>query len=740
MVVNLLKENNLFISNLSIKDFKNIKDINFDFKKINVIAGETGEGKSAIIEALTFLQTNYLSDKIEEYIRWNQKKFVVSETFKYKSKEYFYKIIGGKTTDRELKIGSEDYYKSDAVKQLSTIIDPDLTLYSNISLQHKSTELLFEKPTPRLQKIKPIFKVDKINEKVELIKSDIKEINLKIETLETEVRTLQQVKIEYLEEPSFPDVDIKEIENKLSLLEEDRKKYQIELQQYEKYKEKLRQYEDAQKTIKILNEEIEFENSKAATYQLKPVKKINEDEFINKSKELDRIKYDLFTLETEIKNYKAIEIEKADLQNKIEERTKLLSENTIKRLPRVSITKEQIEDLENSFVKQKSDYLFLLKKLDAIKNGNCPTCGSKFEITDVDLLKNTIKSSEIENKNLEDQIILSKKQIKEREDIEQENKIIQSRLDIWNKDIVEFSKKLNEVNLITEPDYSKKDELLKIQEPLFIELKKLEEDRNIFNKVEEENKIVEKKIKDYESKILVLQTKIEENTKIQKPEEFIFTVDYKTVELQYNTLKTSIDNYYKIESEIKKIQEYNDKIKEQKKKIVKDINTKENDIITFRNEVTILKETASILDKDFSSYLIDLGSTFIKNKMNNFFQKGYGKYQIDLKQDGKGIEFFYSENKGVDWHSVSMLSGFEKQLFGVAFRIALTKLQDLNFLFLDEIDSDASDEKSLKLYQTLLNENFDQLFLITHNNFTKEYFSNISECKIFEIKNGSLEN
>jgi DNA repair exonuclease SbcCD ATPase subunit len=726
--------NNMFISNLSIKDFKNIKDINLDFKKINVIAGETGEGKSAIIEALTFLQTNYLSDKIEEYIRWNQKKFVISETFKYKSKEYFYKIIGGKTTDRELKIDSEDYYKSDAVKQLSTIIDPDLTLYSNISLQHKSTELLFEKPAPRLQKIKPIFKVDKINEKVELIKSDIKEINLKIETLETEIRTLQNVKIEFLEEPTLPDVNIKELEVQLQMLEEDKKKYQIELQQYEKYKEKIRQYDEAQNIIKKLKEESEVEHNKAVTYQLKPVKKINEAEFIDKSKELDKIKYELFTLETEIKNYKSIENERGDLQKKVEERQKLLLENTIKRLPRISSTKEQVEDLENSFVKQKSDYLFLLKKLDAIKNGNCPTCGSKFESSDVDLLKENLKLIEIKNKELEEQIILNKKQIKERDDIEKENNIIQSRVDIWNKDITEFNKKLNEYNLVTEPNYFKKDELLKIQELLFIELKKLEEDRNISNKIEEENKIIEKKIKEYENKILVLQAKIEENIKIQKPDEFIFTVDYKGIETQYDIIKTSIDYYYRTESEIEKVQEYNDKIKEQKKKIVKDINTKENEVMTFRNEVVILKETASILDKDFSSYLIDLGSTFIKNKMNVFFQKGYGKYQIDLKQDGKGIEFFYSENNGVDWHSVSMLSGFEKQLFGIAFRVALTKLQDLNFLFLDEIDSDASDEKSLKLYQTLLNENFEQLFLITHNNFTKEYFSNISDCKIFEIK------
>ena len=69
--------------------------------------------------------------------------------------------------------------------------------------------------------------------------------------------------------------------------------------------------------------------------------------------------------------------------------------------------------------------------------------------------------------------------------------------------------------------------------------------------------------------------------------------------------------------------------------------------------------------------------------MNEVFSKAYGKYNITLTKDGKGIDFFYSDGKN-KLTSVNMASGFEKQLLSVSFRLALSYLQNLGIFVFDE--------------------------------------------------------
>ena len=127
--------------------------------------------------------------------------------------------------------------------------------------------------------------------------------------------------------------------------------------------------------------------------------------------------------------------------------------------------------------------------------------------------------------------------------------------------------------------------------------------------------------------------------------------------------------------------------------------------------------------------------------MNEFFQRSYeGKYQIKYEQEksGKGIGFYYSQNND-DWRSTITLSGFEGQLFSMGFRLALSTLQNIRILLLDEIDSDASTDKSLTLYKNLLNEEkINQFFITTHNEETKEFIKSYPECTEFFMEDGKL--
>jgi len=62
------------IKNISIKNFKSIKDLEFKAKRINLFIGKPNTGKSNILEALgiftlSFLSREFLSEKLKIFVR-----------------------------------------------------------------------------------------------------------------------------------------------------------------------------------------------------------------------------------------------------------------------------------------------------------------------------------------------------------------------------------------------------------------------------------------------------------------------------------------------------------------------------------------------------------------------------------------------------------------------------------------------------------------------------------------------
>jgi chromosome segregation ATPase len=126
--------------------------------------------------------------------------------------------------------------------------------------------------------------------------------------------------------------------------------------------------------------------------------------------------------------------------------------------------------------------------------------------------------------------------------------------------------------------------------------------------------------------------------------------------------------------------------------------------------------------------------------MNSIFQKGYGRYEITFEHDKSGIDFFYKETGSDILNNVVMASGQEKAVLAMANRLALCSLQNLGILVVDEIDSNASDENSLKLYETILGEKgFNQIWVITHCTPTKEYLENLNNTSVYEIEMGEIK-
>jgi DNA repair exonuclease SbcCD ATPase subunit len=138
----------------------------------------------------------------------------------------------------------------------------------------------------------------------------------------------------------------------------------------------------------------------------------------------------------------------------------------------------------------------------------------------------------------------------------------------------------------------------------------------------------------------------------------------------------------------------------------------------------------------------------LQEEMNNFIQNIFPNYEVRLSNSKKGCEFFYTKDRSIlelekkknnAWINSKMSSGMEKAALTLSFKISLAQLYGLNILIGDEIDQNADNESSEKLFESLTNLPFDQLFLITHKNEIKDFITdNFSDTKTYEVKDGTF--
>ena len=90
----------MFVHQLKLNEFCGHRDTEFNFNsKVVAITGKNGKGKSKILTAMNYCLTDYLEEKIEEYISWygDAKEFNISQYFEHHEIFYRYEITGNKT-------------------------------------------------------------------------------------------------------------------------------------------------------------------------------------------------------------------------------------------------------------------------------------------------------------------------------------------------------------------------------------------------------------------------------------------------------------------------------------------------------------------------------------------------------------------------------------------------------------------------------------------------------------------
>lgn len=727
------------VNRLYVKNFKNIKEIEIDsFKRVNVILGENGNGKSALLCALQFVVTNDLEEKIEEYVRWGTDKFEIECDFDHNGINYKYEIEGSKSCKKRLIIDDkEEFINSEATKKLAEVIDPMLAKYSAVSEQGKATTLLFQKPAERLKTIKEILKFDSIFEAVENIKEDVKTKKDEIDKIDVEQNVLTLRSYTYADENTLKkEVDADQgIEEKFKAESVNKEKFTENQKLQKKYEEDLKLYNDACKKIEEYNKVIDSLKKEIEAKQLTEEVKEYDDTELNSFKELlEDFKTQKIHYDNDIKAYEKARIELKSIEENITKYNEQLSNIKIERIAPCKFNDQTIAEVQSKINDLKVEMSQLEKDFKLAEQGKCPTCGSdlkeKFDaekITASQVLNTTLLT------DLNNELNSQKKEISEHQkkmDVQKEQLVAKSSIQ-GKIEFYEDSK--NKYSSITKPvEFDQK-----AYDDLVNQITEETSKKESHNKKREQWLKVKSEIDSLNDKISFYNKEVVSWQDVKKPEELntpIITFD----ENYYEDLKKRVTIKDQKVQEYNRAVEFNMTLKKEEEENKKQIKKNEVKKETLLKDINILSETRNVLEKDFSSFVVDKSVTFIKDQMNSFFQKTYSKYEVTVEQDKNSVNFFYKGDEEIIT-PCSMASGAERAILSVAFRVALCALQDLGILIIDEIDDSMSSNNSINIFSNLIDQKqFENIFIITHCNETKEYLENVPDTEIFEIVEGEL--
>jgi DNA repair exonuclease SbcCD ATPase subunit len=726
----------LRIINLYLENFKTIEKLNLDFnKKIILLEGKAGQGKTSILEAIVYVLTDNLNEKISEFMRLKKYPFLIKCEFEHLSHNYKMEINSTKTgANKKLIIDNNEqdvYVNSNATKKLAEIINPTITKYSAVSEQGQSTLLLFQKPAERLRQFKEILGIDNIAFIVEKIKEDIKTNKNNVDIINAELNILKNKTFSFQEIPEIIDNE-SELKTQIEKLQSEKEKFELQNKLYEKYLSELKNYESVQNDLSLNKINIKAYESELSTIKesLKQIPNYDSSVLTQLLEQVSSIEKEKIQYDNQLKSYNDAQTKIQSLNKKIEqlkERQKKYIQIEIPICDREKDLNNIQEDIKNCSV----DFATLKQKIELVKKGKCPTCGQDFKEFNVNELESTFNLlTDTINvlKNTEKQIL---------DNISLKNKAIE----LNNSNKIKFEA---DENLIAE-NQSQLDDLLKVVKPIektfgidsyYLNIQKQKDLKKEYDSVIDFNKKINDNINKFQNAIEVTNIKIKDLEKVVKPVEVEKPIEFDVK--GFEKTKSDLIILQQKKKEIERIRTYNESIKVEKELNSKNILEKENQVDKIYTDNRILESSKDVIDKEFSGFVIDRGCEFIKSKMNDFFQKSYGRYEVTFKQDKNSIDFFYNEIGGIP-RPVTMASGFEKQILSISLRVALMSLGQLELFIGDEIDSEAGTEDSIKMLHILFNESkIKQAFLITHKDEVKEFIEQRDDSQKISLKNGQV--
>lgn len=665
--------------------------------KLIIFEGNNGQGKSSVMEAIALcFSERKRSDSVKEMIQKGYEHAFIYLELEYNNELIVFDVSLNEKQDTPFKrdvLYKGKHYVNSEVSDLLDILN--FKFFSEIILSMQGQDdITLMTPIQRANLLQSLFQFD-FDDKLKSIQNKLDEYNanafslkekINFLTKEIEQKRIRKSSISYKQQ-NLTEEEYQKIKDEISDCTEKINEINNVLLESNKLH---------QRKNDLFNEKIKL-NIKELEYK--------QDEAKKSKKMLESLKYDE---EASALNKKSQELDATIAQVKNER----------------SVVENEDYDVVQNIQKIKNDQnVFLLrlknvnKKIGIADKGICPECGQS--------------TCNIDRKALDEEKTQCEADVKTKED-----------------EAIEQQKRLVELQTQERKLSDKIDELAAEQQKLFLQKAALDSKNSVYlskimpldqwNKLESDIAEAKSREKDYDNEILDIENRIASfDNEVAKKEE---------LQKRKDQLKLSVAEY-------DNVKQMNAQASAQVKLIDDEIVSSEKSLeeakaanVSNSKDIQVYEEVKKILSRELPNYLIVKTCSKLEAEMNSFVQIVFPTFRLRLLQSKKGVEFFYSLDKNADMSDLKQLinskmaSGYERAVLGIAFKAALCKAYGLTFAAFDEIDQAASDENSIKTFESLIYSNiFSQIFVITHKNATKEVLKQLEDSSVsYHVSKGNF--
>jgi DNA repair exonuclease SbcCD ATPase subunit len=674
-------------------------------RQILVVSGGNGEGKSTLIKAIMLAVFDEYDGTLADYINWDSDHFRAEVGFSHRGVQYESAVFYDGATDRTLRFGDKVLKGEEAKKKLKEIFDVDLLKAAMLAVEQQ-IDVVSTKPAERRDYLKRIYDIE-FKRQISALEDEAKEHELELAKRTATQAEIQNRQYSIPERPSYP-FNETEYELNKSNLELARKTLSDIESRLTAYQQAKADVDKLTLQISRLNLTIQDETNEITRLGVKraglPEKKKALLETLVKEKENQILRNEKDMADSAAR-YASIENE------------------------RKTIFPERLPLFDNDEHARISQELYAIKlKLKELQNARdvCPACGQNINTPErIEKRKIEIEDLTISISELTNQFSTLSASKKSREEAEARNKTKSDRKVYLDNQLSLESEKQKGVQ-------SKgKSALDKIESEI----------AHVVSSIESEDKHLQELISAKEtskSGLIVqlndIQSRLDEaSEKVKKMPE----LPLEETKLKIVDLEEAVKTYDDAASRIQEIKKMERRIAAQKKQDAEQLETLKDEIQVLNKLIGDTKASVKILKTEFPVYVISRVVKDIEKSMNDFLKKTYGgRYQVEVSDKKNALHILYGPKK----KDVSLASGYEKQVFSSAFRLALCHAMGCKSVLLDEVDSAASDKNSETLYKVLgelVGNGIEQMIVISHKPSTRLLLESDYDAEVIAFENGS---
>lgn len=692
-------------------NFGCLKDFQYTFKRgITVFSGENGQGKSTIFHALLLAIFDTYDGTLKDFVNWDATGFLVEVSFTHCGHAYFISVkydLLSETTTRVLVIDNDPlktFTGQGATDHLKNVLDPDLTKAAMISNENQ-LDIIVVKPADRRDYLKKIYELEFARQQEDLSEmlSSATERQLITNTKLSELYGKKYDKPALPELP-FSEESFNDRKNELLLVEDKIRTLGLKVNAYEnavlsvaKASERKTSLE---KSLVLAKQEhvrlVEVQRQLPTSFEV--IKKLQEEKVAEAQKSVDNlppIEHDLARFDQELSEIILV-------------RESLFDDSIL--LDTVS----KIATCEAEIVARSSSSTV------------CSRCGQPLpekEITD-----NLTRINELQ------------KMVEQYKQTDQEQRTLQAeckRVSLQNSLRRELKSNLQQKRSLLETEYLRRKSL--VDSNLALETTKL-----VQLDSEQQNKkaMLEKDIELCEEKCATLERDYAEATRVlaglsdivlDNPSE-----ELKKITETWNTLSSEVELFREVKIRQREIQNRWKEIDAEEERDNQEKKRLNSNLQELATTIADIESAKKIFKTEFPVWMISRLVKGLEYDMNDFLRQTYGgRYQVTIEDKRNALQILYGPKK----KDVKIAaSGYEKQVFSLAWKVALGKAAHVNSMWLDEVDSAASVKNSESLYRVIGDSAklLDQIFLVSHKGSTKDLLELEYNATVLTFENGVL--